>query len=184
MYYAELPTVADQSIPLRAGAAVTAGIDGYDMVVCWPPSTEALDPTGWTLGGEPAHAVLPITDSCALVVRDTSRSMGFNFYSDEDRPAYWAMARVKIPGLGPYLVALSTKQLEHENEPLRLEQQLVSLSDRRLVSESYLYGPGGIRLGGARHGLGAYEIGSGIAGPAGDGVWIPVGQTLRLINED
>lgn len=58
--------------PMAPAAAVIATAAGREALVCWPPTEEPLDVTGWVFAGRPAAAVVPVPDEpgCALVFRD------------------------------------------------------------------------------------------------------------------
>lgn len=83
---------------------ISAQAAGRDLVVCWPGGG-AVSREGWTLGGVPAAAVVPIHDQCALIVRDLDAAM------PTPQLGAWA-ATGTVPGVGPVQIGITADPAE------------------------------------------------------------------------
>lgn len=73
---------------------------GFDARVCWSATDEELDTSGWSLGGVPALATLPLATNCALVLRDLeARPMPKETFSVLAPPG-WHVVEGPVPGVG------------------------------------------------------------------------------------
>ena len=156
--------------------AVGARRTGLDAVVCWPPTDEALDTDGWSLGGAPAAHVQAMHDGgCALVMRDLGRA--------EDP---WldggGLVEGPVPGVGraEITLPLGTEPFGDPADPRPL-QSIWPTSDGGFVSADRVHGPAGTALHTApsRFGLGV-ELQDATAA----GFWQVDGGRLRLVTGD
>jgi len=157
---------------------VSAQAAGRDLVVCWPGGG-SVEREGWTLGGAPAAAVIPIHDQCALVVRDLDDAMA------TPQLGAWA-ATGTVPGVGAVEIGLTADPAQ----PWQAwdlgfvgtdwngdSTHHTPLSDGGFATVASEHAPGGVlwgQAGGSTPSLGSeigYDAGQIVSSIGGHGFW-------------
>lgn len=157
------PQATTRPSPANGVWAVTAGTN-FDALVCWSGGgAPAL--SGWTLGGEPAQAVVPIEvgGPCVLVFRAGGQGASL------PETKYW-MVEGPIPGQGRVMVRTRLSPnlgLTSSTVP----PQLAALSGGGFASGRKLFGPGGVVLGVPTQQLASEHPQGTVPDAAGHGLW-------------
>lgn len=152
--------------------AQTAGPNG-DALVCWS-GARLTSPDGWTIGGKPALAVLPVDfgGPCAMVLRQPGPP--FAGESQHGSP-YWTIEG-PVPGQGRVTVrtGVATNGGFRGGSPLPF--LLAPLKEGGHVTGRRIYGPGGVVLGMPTLALDAEPVAQNAAlfaiDAAGNGLWV------------
>jgi hypothetical protein len=167
-------------VPAALGLRANAAGYNYDGLVCWTGAEGPPDPTGWTIGGQPAAAVVPVTGGgpCAMVVRPPGQGM-------PGLSANFTAVEGPIPGVGRVTVQLPL------NPNLRVDPGVINggeidrgalapLKGGGMVSGRRLYGSGGVARGVPIDPLTADAFRFEWIDAAGNGVWL---STMDEANE-
>ncbi len=158
--------------------AVGAAVSGVDVVVCWPPNDEPLNPEGWKLGGAPVLKVGLAWEqgNCALAVRDLERAL--DIWLDGG-----GLLEADIPGVGPMEIVVPPASTAFREDALTninyAPHEVWNLADGGLAGMGKWYDSQGLPLGTGPTGLDGWF---GTQDGAGNGFWHSNGARVELIS--
>jgi hypothetical protein len=167
------PLSAPVPEPFTPALGVQSSWVASDFRVCWPPTPEAFDATGWTVGGAPPAAVIPDpARACVTLVRDTDAMVdGVVEGGQSPPPADWNRAEGPVPGIGTMLFANQRNATAQAVDSKLDYRKIVPLPSGGGVTDDEVFAPGVIPV---MRTLGQNLVGSGTVGDrSGAGLWRP-----------